>query len=216
MLLTRLASALLAALCLCAVAASSASANTNEIVNKEGKALVKKGFTGTVGESIMETIHGSKMTCKGGSTKGVVTGTKTTIEATLTLTGCSSSGRSCHTAGSKEGEVEAANADLVMLQAHELDVLSERLKASVACGLTEIDTTGTFLIPIGSSQENHLKTEYKFTAEQKEGIQIPIEYENTKLEKVKVTLEATFGEGFLQAGVATTLTIKFEEEAEFI
>ncbi len=215
MLLKRFASSFLAVLCLCAIAVSSASANSNEIVNKEGKALVKKGFTGTVGESVLETVHKSKMTCKGGSTKGVVTGTKT-IEATLTLTGCSSGGASCHTAGSKEGEVEAADADLVLLEAHELMVLSEKLKASIACGLTEVKTEGSFLIPVGSSQEDHLNTKYKFTAAQKEGIQIPTEYVNTKLEKIKVTLEAAFGEGFVQAGVATTLAIQFEEEAKFI
>ncbi len=213
MLLKRFASSFLAVLCLCAIAVSSASANSNEIVNKEGKALVKKGFTGTVGESVLETVHKSKMTCKGGSTKGVVTGTKT-IEATLTLTGCSSGGASCHTAGSKEGEVEAADADLVLLEAHELMVLSEKLKASIACGLTEIKTEGSFLIPVGSSQEDHLNTKYKFTAAQKEGIQIPTEYVNTKLEKIEYARSGVRRRR-LQAGVATTLAIQFEEEAKF-
>jgi hypothetical protein len=212
---TRLVSAFLVAVCLSAVAASSASASKGEFVNKEGKALVKDAFTGTIGESTLETIHASKVTCKGGTTKGTVTGTKT-AEATLTFTGCSSGGMSCHTAGGKEGELAISSAPLTTLQKLSTDIVTEGAKASVTCGLAEISIKGSFLVPIGSTQEGGLKTEYKFTAEQKEGKQIPLEYENSKKEIEKFTLEASFGESFVQAGEAATLTIKFEEEAEFV
>jgi hypothetical protein len=97
--------ALVAALALSAATVASASAvGELELVNHEGKELVKKHFTGESGESRFETGAGRKLTCTKTKIEGTVKNTKEG-EATISSTGCTSSGISCNTAGAKSGEV---------------------------------------------------------------------------------------------------------------
>jgi len=95
---------LVAALALSAVTVASASAKELELVNKEGKALVKNKFKGEGGKATLESIKGEKVSCTKAKIEGTITGTKTG-EATGTLTGCESSGVKCNTAGSGAGEI---------------------------------------------------------------------------------------------------------------
>ena len=87
----------------------------------------------------------------------------------------------------------------------------------INCGGTEVKLRGGVLVPVGSEQEQKLKTSFSFTATQKKGVQSPVEFENTKKEKVREELEIAVGsEGsYEQVGQEGTWEITFEEEAEF-
>lgn len=209
----RLTIALLVAMCLCAVGAPNALAAKGEILNLEGKALVKNKFTGTVGKSTLETVNKAKLTCESGTLSGTVISVKT-AEAKTILTGCASNGQSCETAGAKEGVIELENS-LSALPYKEASTTYGLKEVVITCPKAELKVKGSFLVPVGASQEKVFQTEFKFTAEQKEGKQIPIEGENSAKEKFTFTLEASFGEGYAQAGFAGAITIKYEELAEY-
>jgi hypothetical protein len=210
----RLPLAMLLALCLSTFTAPAAFAFKGELINKEGKALVKSSFTSTVGESVLETVHKVKISCKAGTGSGTVTGIKS-AEGTLTLTGCVSGGSSCHSGEAKSGEIDVGPTLLSVLAGPTGGVYSFLLKEIIIhCSSVEARLKGSFLVPIAETSE--LKSEFKFTAAQKEGIQQPVEEENTKKEKEKFTLELSLGEGFSQTGVSAPVTVKFEELAEFV
>lgn len=210
----RLTLALLVVACLGAVGAPNAFAGKGELLNLEGKALVKSKFTGTVGKSTLETIKKAKLTCESGTLSGTVSNTKT-AEGGMVLVGCTSNGESCKTAGAKEGEIALAPA-LSVLPYPVAPTTYGLKEVVITCPKAELKVKGSFLVPIGAAQEKVFQTEFKFTAEQKEGTQIPLEGENSAKEKFRFTLEASFGEGFVQAGFAATITIKYEELAEYV
>lgn len=187
-----------------------------ELVNKEGKALVKNKFTATVGTVALENVHKLRLTCKEGTASGVVTSTRAaTVETTLR--GCEASGVTCNTASAKEGEIELDVALSALGKSGGTAVYSATLKeVIIKCPKLEgeVLVKGGFLVPIGTAQEKTLKSEFEFKAEQKEGKQIPLEYENPAKEKLKFTLESTLGgEGFAQTGLSTLIKIKYEEQA---
>ncbi len=220
MLHIRLVFTMLMVLCFGVLTTSNAFAiKKGELVNKEGKALIKTGATVKIGASVSETVTGLKITCKEGSGSGKVIGTKG-AEASLTLSGCESDGQTCHTGEGKESQIDLGPTEISWLIPDKGDhVLSSFLLKEVIihCSSLELKVKGGFLIPIGSAQEEHLKSEFTLSAEQKEGKQIPTEFENTKKEIERFTLESNFGgEGFVQSGTSATVTIKLEEEAEMI
>lgn len=199
-----------------AAAPAGALASEPELVNKEGKALVKNKFTATVGTVALENVHKVRLTCKEGTASGVVTSTKA-AELDATLKGCESLGATCNTAGAKEGEIELDVALSALGQSGGTAVYSATLKeVIIRCPKLEGEVLikGGFLVPVGTAQEKTLKSEFEFKAEQKEGKQIPLEYENPAKEKRKFTLESTLGgEGLAQAGLSTLIKVKYEEQA---
>jgi hypothetical protein len=102
------------------VAAASASAKTCAesgftapcFVNKEGKELVKKKFTGTLGETAgkktatLETASGAFVECTGATGSGEVSGTKKFLHVKIAFTGCKESvfGNKCQNTGTA-GEI---------------------------------------------------------------------------------------------------------------
>ena len=98
---------LVAVLALSAVTVASASAQEMELVNKEGKALVKNKFKGESGKGTLEATNGSKITCTKTKFTGKTTNTKEG-EAATTFTGCESKGFKCNTEGSGTGEIKTS------------------------------------------------------------------------------------------------------------
>ncbi len=207
---------LVGVLCIGVFAAPSAFASKGELLNKEGKALVKNKFTGTLGESKLESVEKASVTCKGGTITGVVTSVKA-AEASIVLESCKSGLQSCQT-GAKEGELDLPTTTLSVLPYIEASTTYGLKEVVVHCPKLEltVDVNGSFLVPIGASQEKTFKTEYKFTAKQTEGKQMPLEGENAEKETFRFSLEANFGMGFIRAGFAAPITIRYEELAEYV
>jgi hypothetical protein len=88
----------------CAMAAASASAEPEFLT----KAVVVEGEkipeAGTLGAAFLEGASGTKITCTGGTSKGEVTGPRTTKNNVATFTGCESSGFKCES-GATEGVI---------------------------------------------------------------------------------------------------------------
>lgn len=71
--------------------------------------VVKAGFTTALKPSTtakLETVTKVKVTCKGESGSGLITGTKTVGEVVMKFTGCESKAKKCTTAGLAAGEIE--------------------------------------------------------------------------------------------------------------
>src|ERR1700685_3314541 len=60
--------------------------------------FVADTFTGVTGESTLETVGGTKVTCKAGLSEGKISGPKTTTGNFVTFTGCKSNGFPCKNA----------------------------------------------------------------------------------------------------------------------
>jgi hypothetical protein len=86
------------------MAAASASAEPEFLT----KAVVVEGEkipeAGTLGAAFLEGASGTKITCTGGTSKGEVTGPRTTKNNVATFTGCESSGFKCES-GATEGVI---------------------------------------------------------------------------------------------------------------
>lgn len=224
---------LLAVFCLGAVAASAASAALPEIVNKEGKELVNKKFSGKntgSAEQVLETKAGKTIKCKTTSTTGEVKGTNEG-EATFTFKECASTAfgaGKCQT-GSTEGEIVtkiSIKAVYLSRSKKELALLFSilpiptgfvEIKCKTLLGTEVLKVYGTFLIPV---KANTLSTKYTEEAKQEKGVQKPLEYENEAGEKVKNTLETEGVSGpevfkKEQSGEEAKGEVTFEEEVEF-
>ena len=71
--------------------------------------VVKSGFTTALKpltNATLETVGKVKVTCKGESSSGTITGTKTVGEVVIRFTGCESKAKKCTTAGLVAGEIE--------------------------------------------------------------------------------------------------------------
>lgn len=91
-----------------------------ELVNKEGKELVKKGFAGRSGADTLETANGSIIRCTEDTKTGQVSGTKKVVKVIIVCKGaealglgkCNSPGQPAGTIVTKEleGEIGYINA----------------------------------------------------------------------------------------------------------
>jgi hypothetical protein len=203
-----------------AAAADAALASKGELVNSEGKALVKNKFKGVIGATAVETTGGRSVKCKAGTASGVET-SKTEGEQTITYKECKSSveGVSCNSPGQGSGVIELKEVKLSTLPAKfPGDMpLTYILRASATeCAGVKGEIKGSYLSPVPS--EGKLSTTYTFVSKQTKGVQEPSEYENTKGEKVKFAFEAALSgsELFEKAGVSGIEEFTFEESAEFI
>lgn len=212
-----------ATIVLCGLATCSLTVGTalatpkGELVNKEGKALVKNKFKSSFGEIVLETVGGTSIKCTSGTGTGTITSTTKGSEVD-TLVGCESGKYgSCHSVGA-ETRVIVIEQEVTQLRGVEHMFLSMKIINEYECermvGVGHL--SGTYLVPVPS--EGKLATKYTFTASQKGGVQNPTEYRNAEGETVKHTLELRIGgsELFEQAGVAGKQEITFEEEAEFV
>ncbi len=75
-----------------------------ELVNKEGKELVKKDFTLTSGAGHFESVGGDRLSCTADSGTGKYVNISLS-EATIKFTGCSAFTNECNSAGAASGEI---------------------------------------------------------------------------------------------------------------
>jgi hypothetical protein len=206
-----------------AVGTAVASAALPEIVNKEGKELVKKKFTGTVtGKVILGTSDTGEQFefCKTGSAAGEIAGLSGG-KVTTTFHACEFGLRGeCQSAGSKNaGEIVLPmSIKLVYLnRAKKEAALLYSLPSagiSMECEGNAAKLSGAFLVGLGTV--NKLSTKYVLTAKGHKWTQEPSEYENEKGEKVKATPKFWFvGESEGEASLQFTEGVVFEEEVEF-
>lgn len=205
---------------LSAIAAASASASLPELVNKEGKELVKKKFTGKAsGESVFETKGGEKLKCKAGTSKGEVTGLKTQTVSN-SFTGCTASILSCKTKGASSGEIVLKlNATIVYLNESKKEVgvdLALPETITIECtGLASetLKVKGSTLCPTTTA----LSKKATITCKESKGKQEFTEYEEAG-SKIKDITE-TEGSGtksfkFEESALSSTNELEFEEEVE--
>jgi hypothetical protein len=203
-----------------AAMADTSLASKGELVNSEGKALVKNKFKGVLGETVIETTGSKGVKCKSGTAVGVET-SKTEGEQTATFKECKSSqeGASCKSPGQSTGVIELKEVKLSTLPAKfpgDMPLTYILRASSVECGSVKGQIKGSYLSPVPS--EGKLSTTYSFIAKQTKGVQEPSEFENTKGEIEKFSVEAQLGplEVFEKAGVSSKEEFTFEESAEFI
>jgi hypothetical protein len=226
---------LAAVLALSAVLVASASATGElELVNSEGKGLVKNHFKGEGGESKLETAAARKITCTKTKLEGVAKNNKEG-EVTLTSTGCVANGVECKTAGAKSGEIvttwwyfwawlyippshydEAYQYSLlpygtatVTVECSSFEKLA--LKNGLIAPITEPVELGKLTKEI-TSQEHEKKGEQEFT-------KYKLNKEETGEKEAALALEGKGLESFAfeKAGLETPATkVKFEEEVKFV
>jgi hypothetical protein len=213
---------LVAVFAMSAIATASASASLPELVNREGREVVKKKFTGkATGSSTFETKSGEAVKCTGGTTKGEVTGVKTqTVENKFTSCSAAAGLLKCKTKGAASGEIalklnakivyisesaKTVGVDLVLPETITIEctgLLSETLhvKGSTICSTTTA-----------------LSKKATITCRQTKGKQEFTEYEEAG-RKIKDITE-TEGSGakkfaFEESGLSSTNELEFEEEVE--
>jgi hypothetical protein len=204
-----------------------AAASPPELVNKEGKEVVKKKFTDkTTGESTFETKSGEKVKCKAGTSTGEVTGLKTQ-NVTNTFTSCSTLGglAKCGSKGAKSGEIILKlTATLVFLNEKEAKVgvdLNLPENAVLECpsllGTETLTVKGSTLCTTTTALSKTATIACKLSSTK--GKQEFTEYEEGG-KKVKDITE-TEGKGpkefkFEESGLTNTDELTFEEEVKII
>src|SRR5580704_12695968 len=109
---------------------------------------VKKQVTSEGGEAVLETVAGTKVTCKAATNNGTIpaNGANAVREATVTFTGCEAAGFKCKTAGAGPGEVQTnlLKGQLGYLSAVESGKVGVDLVPETAELLAEISCAGGF------------------------------------------------------------------------
>jgi hypothetical protein len=158
-----------------------------QLVNKEGKELVKRNFTATSKASTFDTKSGEKVTCKEDKGAGEVTGPKAD-RATITFTGCEAFGLKCNSKGAKAGEIALeVTSELVYINGgkHEVgDILTLKSELTIECtAFQKLKIKGAVLCPITpvNTKTGTLTLTHKAT----KGVQEPTEYEMKKAKNSK-------------------------------
>lgn len=210
---------LVALLAISAFATATASAALPELVNAEGKELVKKKYTATGGKGKFQTEKNGTIECSKSTATGEVTGPKTGT-TTVTFTGCAFSGISCKTSGAKAGEIiTKATSKLVYVkkETKETGLDLEATESTIECtALQKLKVRGSVIGVV--TPINTVTSELTLTFKETSGKQEPSEYENEEGKKVKDITEAE-GSGlktfkFEPSGLSLTDTLKFEEAVE--
>jgi hypothetical protein len=226
---------LVAVFALSAVAAASASAALPEIVNKEGKALVKDKFSVSGDEERFQAVDFHindvgkiQIYCEKTAVTGKFGGLKTG-ETTFTLKSCK--GDEKCTGVTETGEKRPVGEIVIPFSltlvytdkaSKELALLFKPPEGLlITCNGTEYRMYGGFLVPIEQDDVNYLlKVGEKLWLNPKwGGGQKPKQYENEKGEKVETYLKISAGteKEALESEVSfsTSMGAIFEEEVEF-
>jgi hypothetical protein len=201
---------------------ATASAAHPELVNKEGKELVKKSVTFTSGTGTFESVRGQRLTCSSDTGTGLVTGTSTAT-GTVKFKGCEAFGNACSSAGAGPGEIVSFT-DLQLLlilnpsnMTFEPAWVIETGKVEINCGsLERVEVKGTAIATFTPVKKLVKSLSIKLL--EKKGVEEYTEYINEKSEKIKANLE-TEGSGLVkfgpeEAGLENEETMTFEEEVE--
>ena len=204
------------------VTAAASAASKGEFVNSSGTRLVKNQFTATSGETKLETVGGTKLTCKAALALGIDTST-TGGEGTTHFTGCTASGLAC-----KSVKPAGVAGEVILLTA----ALVQKLSATQDTGLTtilapgtktagevELECSGLKIKVKGSFYGNGitvnagLKTLWPATATQTKGVQSVLKNEAGVEKHLEISIE---GKAFEQMAVEGTGTAHFLEEGQFV
>jgi hypothetical protein len=226
---------LVALFAISAVGAASASAALPELVNKEGKALVKNKFSAqeiSRVEIYTDLSGGVKFECEKAAVAGDFNGLKTG-EATFTLKTCKEDngvGGKC--TGMEKGKEREVAGEIVIpfsltlvytkKASKELALLFNlKESSSFVCGGSEFKLHGGFLVPIQQDQVNQLlevgkgpwlNARYTTSGEGEQEVK---QYENEKGEKVETYLKVSEGEDEVPSPVSFEMRAAFEEAVEF-
>jgi hypothetical protein len=206
---------------LSSVGVASASAALPEMVNKEGKALVKSKFTGTVPHMRFDIKGWGVVQCSGGAkSSGEVTGLQNSHSA-WTWTGCAVETETFQTEGAKRGEIviPELKSQLVyevyekgtVLQPALLLTLAKEIKLGVVAESEHIKGSLLVLMPRGEEFRTHFSVEARQHEAQQEGTG---EYEETRGGELKKASLVTTVEGAKKLTNVST-ALEFEEERTF-
>jgi hypothetical protein len=195
---------------------------------------VKKHVTSEGGTSVLETVNGTKVTCKGATDSGTIpaNGANAVREATVTFTGCMSNGFKCKSAGAAAGEIQTKllKGQLGYLGAVEsgkvgVDLTAEagELLAEVECaaGLVKVKIRGNLIAQI--TPPNVATKEFSLVFRQAAGEQewasifLEQAFESGRYKEVNSVLEASVdGFPFVVAGLESTEEITTEENVKIV
>jgi hypothetical protein len=191
-----------------------------ELLNEEGKELVKRLFKGEGGNATVAIKGVGSLSCTKMSLTGEVTG-MATLGKTLTFSGCSLSEAPCNT-GEASGEVVFSGLrslfvyELVKKEPEPAVLVTFEKPLKIECGSETVLLQGSVLLLVAPS--NKLTKTLTIVGKQSEGVQASTEYEESKGgEVLKANLEA-IGEGTRKfedtVGVELEATNAYEEEVE--
>lgn len=201
---------------------ATASAAFPELVNKEGKELVKKAVTFTSETGTFESVRGQRLTCSSDTGTGMVT-SRRTATGTVKFKGCDAFGNACKSAGAAPGEIVVfTDLELQLIlnpsnMQFEPAWVIETGKVEITCSsLERVEVKGTAIATFTPVEK--LATSLSIKLLEKKGVEEYTEYINEKSEKIKATLE-TEGTGLVkfgpeEAGLENGETMTFEEEVE--
>jgi hypothetical protein len=195
---------------------------------------VKKHVTSEGGTAVLETVGGTKVTCKTVADTGTIpaNGANAVREATVTFTGCEVDGFKCKTAGAAAGEVQTnlLKGQLGYLGTVESGKVGVDLVAETAELLAEISCVGGFakarlrgdligeIAPI-----NVASTEFALTFQQASGKQewakifLEEPFQSGKYTEVSSVAEVSVdGFAFKGAGLEATEKIATEENVKVV
>jgi hypothetical protein len=195
---------------------------------------VKKHITSDGGASVLETVGGTKVTCKAESDEGVIlsNGTNVVREAIVTFTGCESGGFKCKSPDGGPGEIltNPLKGQLGYLEAVEsgkvgVDLAAEtgELLGEVDCagGLAKVKVRGDLVGEIGPL--NVARKEFSLSFAQASGKQewakifLEEPFESGKYIEVASVPEVSIdGFAFKDAGLESTDQIATEEEVKIV
>ncbi len=195
---------------------------------------VKKLVTSEGGAAMLETVAGTKVTCKTIANSGTIPadGANAVREATVTFTGCEAYGFKCKTAGAATGEVRTnlLKGQLGYLGAVEsgkvgVDLVPEtgELLAEISCagGFAKVKLRGDLIGEI--SPLNVARKEFSLAFRQATGKQewasifLEEPFESGKYEEVDSVLESSIDSfPFKDAGLEATDVIATEEDVKVV
>lgn len=195
---------------------------------------VKKHVTSEGGAAMLETVAGTKVTCKAVTNSGTIPtdGANAVREATVTFTGCEADGFKCKTAGAAAGEVQTnlLKGQLGYLGAVEsgkvgVDLVPEagELLAEISCagGFAKAKLRGDLIGEIAPL--NVATKEFSLTFKQATGKQewasifLEEAFESGKYEEVDSVPETSIdGFPFKDAGLEATDKVATEEDVTVV
>jgi hypothetical protein len=185
--------------------------------------VVKNKFTTKMKEptiATLETVGGTKITCKGETSSGEFLNTKEVGKMVVHFTGCETSGLKCNSAGKGEGEIDTSplggpiGFETIVVPASK-DHLANELHsesgniAEFKCAGLSVTVRGSVLHKITANSMKLAATE-KFTASK--GEQKPDHFAGGPVDEH--ILESNSGSGFEEAGQTITGILTGEEKIE--
>jgi hypothetical protein len=187
--------------------------------------VVKNHFTSKLKEGIptLETVSGTKITCKGESNPGEINSPKSVAGVVATFTGCETTGLKCASAGQPEGQIVTAALEGVLgvekvgTKTPLNDKLAVELHAPVGQNIAEFVCAGIPVVVRGSvlhpvaSNKMLISNAEKFTASK--GEQKPDKFAGEPVD-AHILESNTNGGPFEEAGQTITVLATAEEKLE--